>query len=361
MRIRKQGTLQTLTQFPLKVNWSLTDMCNYSCSYCFGQLPIDRNRFSSLDQLRKAVSHIADANRDYYEFTITGGEPTVHPHLVDLLQMIYETLGSRLDNIVVISNGSQSVQYYSRIAEIPRNRNMLLAFSVHPAYMSKEHLTELVKGLSVRVPIFFTLMMDPDQMDKVRMLHQTLTELRAEYPFEMRTVILREPPDFDRADSRYSQSSYEWRRKSEDIFSAAAENSVYSFEWNVRHPLSWYYEIEEEQETRVIREYDPDQYLISGMHAFRNMYCISGVSVLRISPSGKATGIVCDVEGSEYNIFYENPLEMKEWIHKVHCPYRNCCCETNHRVPKFSESEEAEQFVEEYKSRQEERLSRHSY
>ena len=67
LRIRKQGTLQTLTQFPLKVNWSLTDMCNYSCSYCFGQLPIDRNRFSSLDQLRKAVSHIADANRDYYE------------------------------------------------------------------------------------------------------------------------------------------------------------------------------------------------------------------------------------------------------------------------------------------------------
>ncbi len=71
------------------MNWMITGKCNYNCLHCFNAA--DNNRLQSEFTLEEAEKLIEEAEKcGINAFTITGGEPMLHPHFMDIIRRIYE-------------------------------------------------------------------------------------------------------------------------------------------------------------------------------------------------------------------------------------------------------------------------------
>ncbi len=70
------------------MNWMITGRCNYNCLHCFNAA--DNNRLQSEFTLEEAEKLIEEAEEcGINAFTITGGEPMLHPHFMDIIRGIY--------------------------------------------------------------------------------------------------------------------------------------------------------------------------------------------------------------------------------------------------------------------------------
>lgn len=74
--------------FP-RVNWMLTGKCNYNCLHCFNAA--DNARLQSEFTLEEVERLLDEAEKcGVIGFTITGGEPMMHPHFMDIIRSIYK-------------------------------------------------------------------------------------------------------------------------------------------------------------------------------------------------------------------------------------------------------------------------------
>ena len=70
------------------MNWMITGKCNYNCRHCFNAA--DNNRLQSEFTLEEAEKLIGEAEKcGINAFTITGGEPMMHPHFMDIIRGIH--------------------------------------------------------------------------------------------------------------------------------------------------------------------------------------------------------------------------------------------------------------------------------
>jgi cyclic pyranopterin phosphate synthase len=95
-----------IDRFGRQINYlriSLTDHCNLRCLYC---MPEDINFKPTAELMRdEEVLRLVQlfANLGFNKFRLTGGEPTVRPHIVDLVREIAATPGVR--SLTMTTNG----------------------------------------------------------------------------------------------------------------------------------------------------------------------------------------------------------------------------------------------------------------
>lgn len=82
---------------------SITDACNYKCFYCSNEGQSHGNcNMLSLDFVRQMFSKIREENIFVKKLNITGGEPTLHPQLLEILRE-----GTKItENVTLNTNGS---------------------------------------------------------------------------------------------------------------------------------------------------------------------------------------------------------------------------------------------------------------
>lgn len=74
--------------FP-KINWMITGKCNYNCLHCFNAA--DNAPLMSEWSLEESEKLLDEAQMcGVNSFTITGGEPMLHPHFFEILEQIYK-------------------------------------------------------------------------------------------------------------------------------------------------------------------------------------------------------------------------------------------------------------------------------
>ncbi len=87
--------------------FSITNDCNLRCPICFTYNRTDRKYYMSVEEMRKTVNFLL-ANKDAYDLiNITGGEPTLHPQLLELLKVARH---ERIGRITLNSNGIRLAQ-----------------------------------------------------------------------------------------------------------------------------------------------------------------------------------------------------------------------------------------------------------
>ena len=73
--------------FP-KLNWMITGKCNYNCLHCFNA--VDNAPLQDEWALEDAIKLLDEAEIcGIHAFTITGGEPMLHKHFLDIIKNIY--------------------------------------------------------------------------------------------------------------------------------------------------------------------------------------------------------------------------------------------------------------------------------
>jgi len=105
------------------VMWSLTTWCNYKCSYCFQQP--HTNFMKPINEILYEASRINEIILDYKKtnvrLSLLGGEITYY----DLIKVL-EKFTCNLTRVVLVTNFSQRFEYFTRLYEYCKNRNIHL-------------------------------------------------------------------------------------------------------------------------------------------------------------------------------------------------------------------------------------------
>jgi organic radical activating enzyme len=103
----------------IEVNWNLGKRCNYDCSYCGPAIHDWTSPHLSLDVIQDAVTQINDwvetQNKKFF-MSLTGGEPYIHPDILEILQIIKNS-SAYGEQLPVITNGSVPLTLYEKSLE----------------------------------------------------------------------------------------------------------------------------------------------------------------------------------------------------------------------------------------------------
>jgi len=81
------------------INWNMNTSCNYRCSYCTQRFMDDRGRWASdLPRFLEAFARLPGL----WEIKLSGGEPFVHPQLVELVASL-SRMGIRISLVTNLS------------------------------------------------------------------------------------------------------------------------------------------------------------------------------------------------------------------------------------------------------------------
>ena len=119
----------------LRIEWNLGKRCNYDCSYCGSDIHDRESQHLSLDVIEKTVKQIADVARTQGKecrISLTGGEPFVHPKIIDILKIIKN---NGINKISVTTNGSVPLQKY--IDSLPYITYYIFSYHFEFAYHDK--------------------------------------------------------------------------------------------------------------------------------------------------------------------------------------------------------------------------------
>ena len=360
MKIVRCGAYESFYDMPLAIDWMLTKRCNYRCSYCFhygyGQNPPPQLPFSTLDQLKAAVDNIASLNRPWYDVILTGGEPTIHPHVGDLMYLLQSTLKDRLNEILLISNCSRNEGLYDAVADLSKRINISMQLSIHTDHVDMEHILKLIEKLSGKVNFFFNLMFNPAKRDMVHEIYDILYEYRKHFLFGLIIATIRKG---DAIDPRYMPEDFIWQEQAQKDFSKLYNDINFHVQYprKKQHRMRMFHEIIDNGELKVVetREDGFAENLKKGLCDFSGMYCIANTANLRIEENGLCRGMICGLVPNICNIYQEGSLKAvrDKLIHAVQCTRKCCGCPTSNFIPKFAFPLEAMRFMEVAHARQE--------
>ena len=338
----------------LSVLWALTQGCNYRCSYCPPGNKTKFSNFSSKENLLRAAQILISLNRPGYQITLYGGEPTYHPHFLDILKYLIASETPIL--LRMYTNGSRSPQFFEKMIEITRNTPFSVIFSLHLEYAKFENFKRAIEittgaGMSIGVSLTFL----PTLREKAREYTDKLLALRMKNPFFMNISF-----PWDTVSGVMGKGcideDFAWCKASRDAFARIPMPS------NLRSPfftriLS---DITIEREGKRQRLAPKDSLQLESKYdgvsspetpSYENFYCCGGTNVIFIQQDGTVVGGVCGEAQGLGNIFFDSAISIIEHMNVVHCNSMICGSIENIPLPKFRNLDEAEACVYNFKER----------
>lgn len=100
----------------LNLTWQVSDVCNYSCSYCnpwnYGSQRKNLDTARYLEVLRQIISHFKSQNYKYFKFFFSGGEPSIWPPLIEICKFIRSSVEH--STIAINTNLSRSADWWKK-------------------------------------------------------------------------------------------------------------------------------------------------------------------------------------------------------------------------------------------------------
>ena len=103
----------------VEINWDLGKRCNYDCSYCSPSIHDWTSPHHSIKTVNGFIQQVdtwVKSQNKTFTMSITGGEPFVHPNILEILKTIRQAETFK-DQLVVITNGSVPLELYKKSFE----------------------------------------------------------------------------------------------------------------------------------------------------------------------------------------------------------------------------------------------------
>jgi organic radical activating enzyme len=133
----------------LRINWHILNWCNYKCSYCNvkGNLSYDYNDTTQISKDYKIMISRLKLIKKPFELCLTGGEPTLHPNISEILTMLNGI--KNLHKVYFFTNLSRSTTFFEKILNL---KKVVYYASYHPEYHSDDFLKKSKKlGCEVHI------------------------------------------------------------------------------------------------------------------------------------------------------------------------------------------------------------------
>jgi len=94
----------------LMVDWNIGKRCNFDCDYCCPSIHDNYSPHVSLENMIKVADTFLEKHSPENIFiSLTGGEPTVNPNLLEICKYLHS---KKIKRMVVTTNGTRTIQYY---------------------------------------------------------------------------------------------------------------------------------------------------------------------------------------------------------------------------------------------------------
>lgn len=280
-------------QNSIHVEWNIGKRCNLDCAYCPAEIHDNFSPHTDLDIMVNTIYELEKIGKPI-RLSLTGGEPTVHPKINDILKCAR----ARLQWLSVTTNGLRPAEWYIKQ---PVNQ---WVFSLH---FDNEHNIRAAENI-----VRYAQLLDMEGISTLYQVnlmchHEYMDEVRAaailleghSIPYVCRRIRWTEADDrewFD--DMRYKEKDLEWILSKtatvkancvvDDEFKLHA-NDIIKHKWN----------------------------------QFEGWECNAGLESLMINWDGEVHRATCRVGGSLGNI-YNNSFEMPK--EPVVCTRKWCTC-----------------------------------
>jgi organic radical activating enzyme len=117
------------------VDWFLLRRCNYDCTYCGPMVHDDFSEYPTLATIKKQLDDIPFPKDKKVFFVLSGGEPTIHPNILEIIDMC-----SDVGEIEMLTNGTASITKYSKILKKAR-----ITVSMHHDYINEKWLEKWLR------------------------------------------------------------------------------------------------------------------------------------------------------------------------------------------------------------------------
>lgn len=289
-------------QDKIKVEWNLGKRCNYNCGYCPSEIHDNYSRHTDINTLISTVDTLSSLNVPI-RLSLTGGEPSVHPHIETLIDHI-KTKNMWLN---MTTNGTRKRQWYDTQ---PVDQYV---FSLHFEYDWANVLDTIINvSRNTKKSVFVNVMAHHDHMPSVRTAVEMLRSDSIDYVIRRIRWTTNGRDDFD--DSRYTADDLNW------ILSSSATVKP---------------------NTAIITNNKTEQYHANDIiklhkNNFKNWSCNIGLESLMINWDGEVHRATCRVGGSLGNI-YSNKFVLPTG--PVICTREWCTCAADIPITKWSQSE----------------------
>jgi len=156
--MKKLIKIESVKSMPFKkVDWKLSNVCNYNCEYCY---PLEKNGslpFLDINTNKEVVDKLHNIYKDHpISFVLTGGEPTLYPNLYELCSYIKSK--NKNNRISMFTNGSRTLRWWDEFLEVPMVD--FIFFTFHYAQLnSVDKFIEVVNSIhhkEINGLVFFT-------------------------------------------------------------------------------------------------------------------------------------------------------------------------------------------------------------
>lgn len=331
----------------LSVLWAITKGCNFRCSYCAYNKDLKSTQFSSKDELLRAARTIERLGRPGYQITLYGGEPTLHPHFLDLLG--HFAASSAPVALRTYTNGSRSAGFFERVIAAARDYYFGVIFSFHPDFGHFEKFernVELVAGSGMSVGVSF--MFVPSRREQARRQMDELLKLRMKVPF---FLSLNHPylPNGVMG-TGCTDADLAWMAATRAAFDRQPIPARLRTPFYTRIMSR----IDVERGGRRVRLAPEDSLqLLSWMRtpSYADYYCCGGTNVMFVEEDGTARGGVCSASPCLGNVFRDSAVVLAQAMRPVRCTSIACASIENIPLPKFRNAAEAEACTVEFRNR----------
>lgn len=141
------------------VNWCLSNICNYQCSYCIDVLHNKTVPFPDLSTVLSFCNQVIKSKQNKkILFEFTGGEVSIWEDFPELCKRLKS---KNHVYIGMISNGSRSLSWWENIAANIDS----VALSFHSEYATYEHFAAIIELLKQKSKVHVNIMVKPEAFD----------------------------------------------------------------------------------------------------------------------------------------------------------------------------------------------------
>lgn len=132
----------------------LTDHCNLNCKGCSHFSPISDKKFLSIDAFERDIKRISEilSNEEIRRIRLLGGEPLLHPQVIQIIMILREYLPSIY--VELVTNGilldSQPQSFWNTCSK----NNIVLIITRYPISLNYEALVAKGKLHNVSITVF---------------------------------------------------------------------------------------------------------------------------------------------------------------------------------------------------------------
>ena len=145
----------------VRIEWNMGRRCNFDCSYCGAVLHDNTSKHMPIEKFEYAIKTMREFYKDkQIRMSITGGEPFVHPRIIDILKL-FPKYG--VEEVSTITNGSLPLKKYQTALD---NGLDTLIFSWHFEFLREDHMKSVLAQLP-RDRIKVHLMYLPGRLEEI--------------------------------------------------------------------------------------------------------------------------------------------------------------------------------------------------